>query len=141
MAPLDDADAINSSLASDQESNAIENVPFVRDHNDHALSANDCNGVDDDELLQRAAGKIDEWKGAADLPSLTQVQTLFDELIRDGASNMLRDKVVDTVVMPLAKSSAESARSRARGLRSPGRMRRSARKSCATWVAAYKTCR
>ena len=98
MAPLDDADAGNTSLASDRDSNAINNVlAFSRGPSNHALFANDCNGVDDDELLQRAADKIDEWQGDADLPSFSQVQTLFSELIRDGASNMLRDKVVDAV--------------------------------------------
>ena len=70
--------------------------PYVRGSSDHAPSAND--GFDDDELLRRAAEKINDWKAAADPPSLSQVQTLFHELICDGGSNMLRDKVVDAVV-------------------------------------------
>jgi hypothetical protein len=58
-----------------------------------------CNDayVDDDELLKRAVGRIDEWK-TANSPSLTQVQTLFHELICDGGSPMLRDKVVDLIM-------------------------------------------
>ena len=69
---------------------------FVAGSSDIAPAAND--GFDDDELLRRAAEKIRDWKAAADPPSLSQVQTLFHELICDGGSNMLRDKVVDAVV-------------------------------------------
>jgi hypothetical protein len=53
--------------------------------------------VDDDELLKRATDTIDEWK-TANSPSLTQVQTLFHELICAGGSAMLRDKVVDSII-------------------------------------------
>ena len=42
--------------------------------------------------------RLEDWKAAADPPSLSQVQTLFHELICDGGSTMLRDKVVDAVV-------------------------------------------
>ena len=50
--------------------------------------------VDDDELLERAVRQIDAWK-----PSLTSVQQVFYELIRDGGSKMLRDKVVDALIV------------------------------------------
>ena len=81
----------------DRNNTATDNVlASFRGSSDSAPSAND--GFDDDELLRRAAEKINDWKAAADPPSLSQVQTLFHELICDGGSNMLRDKVVDAVV-------------------------------------------
>ena len=58
---------------------------------------------DDDELHQRAAEKIADWRASADLPKMIQVQSLFHELICAGASNMLRDKVVDAVVAAFGK--------------------------------------
>ena len=81
----------------DRSNTAVGNVlPSVRGGSDNAPFAND--GFDDDELLRRAAEKIRDWEAAADPPSLSQVQTLFHELICDGGSTMLRDKVVDAVV-------------------------------------------
>jgi hypothetical protein len=53
--------------------------------------------VDDDELLKRAVDRINEWK-AANSQSLTQVQTLFHELICAGGTAMLRDKVVAAII-------------------------------------------
>jgi hypothetical protein len=53
--------------------------------------------VDDDELLKRAVDRIDEWK-TTNSSSLTQVQSLFHELICAGGSAMLRDKVVDLII-------------------------------------------
>jgi hypothetical protein len=99
MADIDDPD-ISAALGSDRNNNVL---PFVRGHSNHAPSVNDRGGFDDDELLQGAAGRIGDWKAAADLPSLLQVQTLFHELISDGGSNMLRDKVVDAVVNAFGK--------------------------------------
>jgi hypothetical protein len=82
---------------SDRNNTATDNVlPSVRGSSDNAPSAND--GFDDDELLRRASEMIRDWKAAADPPSLSQVQTLFHELICDGGSTMLRDKVVAAVV-------------------------------------------
>src|SRR5215472_12296948 len=75
----------------------MDNVlPSGQASSDIAPAAND--GFDDNELLRRAVEKIRDWKAAADPPSLSQVQTLFHELICDGGSTMLRDKVVDAVV-------------------------------------------
>ncbi|HWS95468.1 MAG TPA: hypothetical protein VN620_03200 [Candidatus Methylomirabilis sp.] len=99
MADINDAD-ISAALGSDRKNNVLA---FVRGHSNHAPSANDGGGFDDDELLQRAAGRIGDWKAAAELPSLLQVQTLFHELISDGGSKMLRDKVVDAVVNAFGK--------------------------------------
>lgn len=53
---------------------------------------------DDDELLQRAANTIAKWRATGDMPSMTQVQQLFHELICDGGSAMLRDRVVVAVI-------------------------------------------
>jgi hypothetical protein len=36
---------------------------------------------DDDELLQRATNTITKWRATGDMPSMTQVQQLFHELI------------------------------------------------------------
>ena len=98
MADINDAD-ISAALGSDRKNNVLA---FVRGHSNHAPSANDGGGFDDDELLQRAARRIGDWK-AAELPSLLQVQTLFHELISGGGSKMLRDKVVDAVVNAFGK--------------------------------------
>jgi hypothetical protein len=59
----------------------------------------DHNGyVDDDELLERAVRQINEWKNLPAPPSLTSVQQFFYELICDGGSKMLRDKVTDAII-------------------------------------------
>jgi hypothetical protein len=78
-------------------------LPFVLRSSNQAGRTNDDVGVDDDELLKRALDTINEWKAAPNLPSLTLVQTLFHELICDGGSNMLRDKVVDAVMDAFGK--------------------------------------
>ena len=96
MANTDAAD-VSKAPVSDRNNIAMDNVlPSVCSSSDNAPAAND--GFDDDELLRRAAEKIRDWKAAADPPSLSQVQTLFHELICGGGSNMLRDKVVDALV-------------------------------------------
>ena len=96
MANTDAAD-VSKAPVSDRNNIAMDNVlPSVRGSSDIAPAAND--GFDDDELLRRAAEKIRDWKTAADPPSLSQVQTLFHELICDGGSTMLRDKVLDALV-------------------------------------------
>jgi hypothetical protein len=96
MVNTNDAD-VSKALVSDRGNTAMDNVlPFVGGSSDIASAAND--GFDDDELLRRAAEKIRDWKAAADPLSLSQVQSLFHELICDAGSNMLRDKVVDAVV-------------------------------------------
>ena len=103
MADTDDAD-VSKPQGFDRNINAIDNVlPFVRGRSNHTPSVNNGGGVDDDELLQGAAGKISDWKAGPDIPSMLQVQTLFHELICDGGSNMLRDKVVDAVVNAFSK--------------------------------------
>jgi hypothetical protein len=95
MANTEDTN-ISRALASDRYDTAMDNVlASVRASSDIAPATND--GLDDDELLRRAEEKIRVWKAAADPPSLSQVQTLFHELICDGGSTMLRDKVVDAV--------------------------------------------
>jgi hypothetical protein len=92
-----DAADVGKAPVSDRNNTAMDNVlPSVRGSSDNAPAAND--GFDDDELLRRAAEKIRDWKATPDPPSLSQVQTLFYELICDGASTMLRDRVVDAVV-------------------------------------------
>jgi hypothetical protein len=73
-------------------------VQFSRCRVSNSRSADDEGGVDDDELIQRAASNIAAWKVAPNLPGMTTVQTLFHELIRGGGSKMLRDKVVDAVI-------------------------------------------
>jgi hypothetical protein len=55
--------------------------------------------VDDDELLERAVRQIDTWKNLSDPPSLTSVQQFFHGLIRDGGSRMLRDKVIEAIIV------------------------------------------
>jgi hypothetical protein len=55
--------------------------------------------VDDDALLERAGRQINEWKSLPDPPSLTSVQHFFHELIRDGGSKMLRDRVIGAIMV------------------------------------------
>ena len=52
--------------------------------------------VDDDELIRRADEKIAKWK-AAGTPGMNEVQELFHESICAGASQMARDKIIDTI--------------------------------------------
>jgi hypothetical protein len=97
------ADTGNPELSRESEpdgnNTATDNVlPFVRPRSHRAAPEYDGNNVDDDELLQRAVSQIKAWKSAPNLPSLTSVQQLFHELICDGGSRMLRDKVVDDII-------------------------------------------
>ena len=97
------ADTVDAELSKESEpdgdNNAINNVlPFVRPRSDRTAPEYDGNSVDDDELLQRAVSQIEAWKSGPNPPSLTSVQQLFHELICDGGSRMLRDKVVDDII-------------------------------------------
>jgi hypothetical protein len=98
VAEPDDTD-VGKTSASDHDNV----LPFVLRRSNQAGRANDDGDVDDDELLKRTLDTINEWKAAPNLPSLTLVQTLFHELICDGGSNMLRDKVVDAVIDAFGK--------------------------------------
>ena len=73
-------------------------VPFRRERNSRAAPTRYDESRDDDELLQRATDTIAKWNAASNPPSLTQVQNLFHELICDGGSTMLSDKVVAAIV-------------------------------------------
>ena len=53
---------------------------------------------DDDELVRTANDTIAKWQAASGIPSLTQVQELFHELICAGASPMARDKIVAAII-------------------------------------------
>src|SRR6516162_7763215 len=97
---VDDNDTTTEPPAPDQGDNVL---PFRRLSDVHARPTKDGGGMDDDTLLRNATSKIDEWKAGADPPSLTQVQELFYELICDGGSNMLRDKVVDLIIKAFDK--------------------------------------
>src|SRR5437868_1509562 len=80
--------------------NAITNVlPSARPRSDRVPPEYDGNSVDDDELLQRAVSQINAWKSGPSPPSLTSVQQLFHELICDGGSRMLRDKVIGDIIV------------------------------------------
>jgi hypothetical protein len=58
---------------------------------------NDSNGVlDDDEIIQRAVKKIEEWK-AAGMQSLDEVGDLFADSISTGASAMAGDRIVNAI--------------------------------------------
>jgi hypothetical protein len=86
MAIEDDPDAIGGLGA--------ENViPFKRVPRGH-----DGGERDDDELLRNAKDAIANWEAASSIPSLTQVQELFYELISAGASAMARDKIVAAII-------------------------------------------
>jgi hypothetical protein len=93
-----DADA-ELTMESEPNGNKTTNnvVPFAWPRSDRAPLEYDGNGVEDDELLQRAVSQINEWKSIPNLATLTSVQQLFHELICDGGSKMLRDKVVDAI--------------------------------------------
>ena len=49
-------------------------------------------------MLRNAKDTIAKWKAASGIPSLTQVQELFYELICAGASPMARDKIVAAII-------------------------------------------
>jgi hypothetical protein len=94
-----DTDAELSMESEPDRNKTTDNVVrFVQPRRDRAPLEYDGNGVDDDELLQRAVSQINEWKSIPNLATLTSVQQLFHELICDGGSQMLRDKVVDAII-------------------------------------------
>jgi hypothetical protein len=97
-----DSDNAELSLESEPDANhsATDNVVrFDRSRSDRTPSDHDGYRVDDDELLERAVRQINEWKSLPNTPSLTSVQQLFHDLICDGGSKMLRDKVVDAIIV------------------------------------------
>jgi hypothetical protein len=88
MANEDDPDAISGLGA--------ENViPFKRID---VPRGHDGGACDDDKLVQSAKDMIAAWKAESGIPSLTQVQELFYELISAGASAMARDKIVTAII-------------------------------------------
>ena len=95
------ADNVDAELSRESQpdgNKGTNNVVPFRPSSDRAALEHDGNGVDDDELLQRAVSQINAWKSIPNLPSLMSVQQLFHELICDGGSKMLRDKVVDAII-------------------------------------------
>ena len=64
----------------------------------HALRHQRDESRDDDELLQLATNTIAKWSAASNPPSMTEVQNLLYELICNGGSAMLRDRVVAAIV-------------------------------------------
>jgi hypothetical protein len=73
-------------------------VPFRRERNSRAASSIGDESRDDDELLQLATNTIAKWSATSNPPSMTEVQNLLHELICNGGSAMLRDRVVATIV-------------------------------------------
>ena len=73
-------------------------VPFRPERSSPAASPRCDESRDDDELLQHATNTIAKWNAASDPPSMTEVQNLFHELICNGGSAMLRDRVVSAIV-------------------------------------------
>jgi hypothetical protein len=71
-------------------------VPFRSERNSRTTPPRD-ESRDDDELLQHATDTIDKWNAASDPPSMTEVQNLLHELIRNDGSAMLRDRVVSAI--------------------------------------------
>jgi hypothetical protein len=53
---------------------------------------------DDDDLLSLALSKLAEWCQLPDGPGLTAIQQLFHDLIQNGASPMLKDKVIQEII-------------------------------------------
>jgi hypothetical protein len=93
-------DAVNAESEPDGGNTVTDNVVrFDRGPGDRTPSDRDGYGVDDDELLARAASQINEWKSLPNPPSLTSVQQFFHELICANGSKMLRDKVVDAIIV------------------------------------------
>jgi hypothetical protein len=72
-------------------------VPFRRYRNSRTAPPRD-ESQDDDELLQLGTNTIAKWTAASNPPSMTQVQNLLYELICNGGSAMLRDRVVAAIV-------------------------------------------
>src|SRR5262245_4113588 len=83
----------------DRDNDATDNVLSFDRGRSGTPPDYDGNGVDDDELLERATRQVNESKSTSNVPSLTSVQQLFHQLIRDSGSKMLRDKVVDAIVV------------------------------------------
>ena len=73
-------------------------VPFRRERNSRAALPRDDESRDDDELLQLATNTIAKWTTAFNPPSMTEVQNFLYELICNGGSAMLRDRVVAAIV-------------------------------------------
>ena len=73
-------------------------IPFERAQSFRTAHPSYSGSHDDDELLKGAKDKIAEWQANSNLPSLTQVQELFYELICAGASAMARDKIVSAII-------------------------------------------
>ena len=90
MAVEDDPNAVNG-LGGDNV------LPFKRVDVADARGNDGCER-DDDELLRSANSAIAQWKAESGIPSLTQVQELFYELISAGASAMVRDKSVAAII-------------------------------------------
>ena len=72
-------------------------VPFRRERNSRTAPQRD-ESRDDDELLQLATNTIAKWTEASNPPSMTEVQNFLHELICNGGSAMLRDRVVAAIV-------------------------------------------
>jgi hypothetical protein len=73
-------------------------MPLRRERTFRAPPSKCGKSRDDDELFQRATDTIAKWRAVADLPSMTLVQKFFHELICDGGSAMLKDRVVAAIV-------------------------------------------
>ena len=72
-------------------------IPFERAQSFRVAHASEISR-DDDELLKHATDTIANWQTSSNIPSLTQVQELFYELICAGASPMTRDKIVAAII-------------------------------------------
>ena len=73
-------------------------VPFRRERNSRAAPPRYDESRDDDELLQLATNTIAKWTSASNPPSMTEVQNFLHELICNGGSAMLRDRVAAAIV-------------------------------------------
>ena len=73
-------------------------VPFRRERNSRTAPPPHDESRDDDELLQLATNTIAKWTAASSPPSMTEVQNFLHELICNGGSAMLRDRVVAAIV-------------------------------------------
>ena len=73
-------------------------VPFRRERNSRTAPPPHDKSRDDDELLQLATNTIAKWTAASSPPSMTEVQNFLHELICNGGSAMLRDRVVAAIV-------------------------------------------
>ncbi len=71
-------------------------VLFPRDET--TLSTMADNARDDDELLQDAMKRITNWLAAGSMPAMTEMQEFFHQRICDGASAMLKDRVIAQIL-------------------------------------------